>query len=68
VPTLLSPTGFVPVDDTVVAPDELLNPRMWCAPTVLIQPSVTVASRETLIGHGPALDCAIDAKDKLEEE
>jgi hypothetical protein len=23
---------------------------------------------ETLIGHGPVLDCAIDAKDELEEK
>jgi hypothetical protein len=68
VPTLLTSTGLVPVDDTVVAPDDLLNPGMWCAPTVLVQPSVTLASRETLIGHGPALYCVIDAKDKLEEK
>jgi hypothetical protein len=54
-------TGPVPVEDTVVAPDELLNPGMWCAPTVLIQPSITLASRETFIEP-----CVIDAKDKLE--
>jgi hypothetical protein len=55
-------TGPVPVEDTVVAPDELLNPGIWCAPTVLVQPSVTLASRETFIEP-----CVIDAKDKLEE-
>jgi hypothetical protein len=56
-------TGPVPVEDTVVAPDELLNPGMWCAPTVLVQPSVTLASRETFIEP-----CVIDAKDKLEDQ
>jgi hypothetical protein len=67
VPPIIPSTGPVPVDDTVVAPDELLNPGMWCAPTVLVPPSVTLTSRETFIERGSALQCSIDVKDKLEE-
>jgi hypothetical protein len=64
---IIPSTGPVPVDDTVVAPDELLNLGMWCAPTVLVPPSVTLTSRESFIERGSALQCSIDVKDKLEE-
>jgi hypothetical protein len=36
VTTPLPSTDPVPVEDTVVALDELLNPGMWCATTVLV--------------------------------
>jgi hypothetical protein len=39
----LPSTESVSVDYTVVALDELLNPGMWCSPTVLVQPSVNLA-------------------------
>jgi hypothetical protein len=66
--TPLPSTEPVHVDNTVVALDELLNPGMWCAPKVLVRPPVALAWRETLIGHGPVLNFAVDAKDELEEK